>query len=215
MGFGNPLTPAQLAAAIASTTLTVTGSVTTTPTTPNPGTDADELRILDQAGIDALTTADKANPFVIWNTTTSKPNYVVNGSVQVPAAAEAKSGAFELTGVVVPAAWGTYTSPAMGVTNVLASFINGSNAYGLSILATPDATRAQVGLIQGNAPVYALGLPTAATGSFLTYLNDSGGTAQGVYFRNFKTVAGALTWEWYCNAGAKTLGYLRTSWAGV
>lgn len=65
--------------------ISVTVDPTPTPT-PTPGTDADTLRVLDQPSINALTAADKASPFVIYNTTTNAINYVVNGAVVVPQA---------------------------------------------------------------------------------------------------------------------------------
>jgi hypothetical protein len=90
MGFNNPLTPGQLAAAIAATTLTVTGQVTTVSSNPNStptptsGTDEDAVRSYTQTQIDALTATDKNTNFLIWNKTTKRTNYCVDGGIVIP-----------------------------------------------------------------------------------------------------------------------------------
>jgi hypothetical protein len=142
MGFTNPLTGAQLAAALAATTLTVTGQVTTTTST-----DEDEVRPYTQAQINALTAADKNTNFLIYNTTTSSLNYCVNGNIIVPPAAAAG----------VQKASGTYTGDgttgraiSVGFAPDLVLVFSGNNSYA-GFLTRTDSTYRQAFFLSGSS----------------------------------------------------------------
>lgn len=201
---------AQFAYALGTTT------VKTDPVTPTPGTDEDTMRVLDQPAINALTAADKASPFIIYNTTTSSINYVVNGNVVVPPSGGASIGAvtkgFNLTTSFVAT---TLFTAAVGLKYVDAWFSNnnGTNATtgGFTLHVLPDPTQTAVsGAGASNQPI----VRTFATTTETQVLQIADGN-QNLTLRNVKynATTGDVTAE--MSASATATWNTRISWEGI
>jgi hypothetical protein len=220
MPFQNPLTPARLAAAIAATTLTVTGSVTTTPpTTPTPGTDEDTVRVMDQPTINALSASDKSTNFVIYNTTTSALNYCVNGNIVVPSSGAPQAGNVNLTGSQISTTFVTKTvTLAPNLRLITATLADVSNT-GLHMVFKPGSPPQMLGWQANNGPLYSYLFPPAttstATAAIITLRADNQGTQQ-MTMRNFAydATSGNLTWEWGSTANT-TVTQASLNWVGL
>lgn len=207
MGFNNPLNAAQLAAAIADVVSPVVNvpapvvnveSPTVNVIVPGSSTPIDEdvVRVLDQAAINALTAADKATNFSIWNTTTQSINYCVNGAVIAPSVSSGPAqGSFAITPFAVT---GTYTDRTLGSLGTgktacvfgLSNTVVGSAPLGVMGFAGADgATWFGIGAwsTTGTYGVDVMGSSGTSTASFI-----DPGNGNLVMMRNARVVSGNL-----------------------